>query len=101
MVDARAWRRGVAFLFLRSHCTTPTAHRGRPHNDGVTHHPDCLDSSPPTAVTQPNTPPIAGHSCLVPVTSLTSELKALYVFVEIGVDAQHLVASLRANLEGG
>lgn len=37
----------------------------------------------------------------MPVTSLTSELKALYVFVEIGVDAQHLVASLRANLEGG
>ena len=55
----------------------------------------------PPPVTQPNTPPIAGHSCLVPVTSLTSELKALYVFVEIGVDAQHLVASLRANLEGG
>lgn len=40
-----------------------------------------------------------GHSCLVPVTALASGLKALYVFVEIGVDAAHLVASLRANLE--
>lgn len=39
-----------------------------------------------------------GHSCLVPVTC--TSLKALYVFVEIGVDATHLIASLSRNLEG-
>ncbi|GAB5036237.1 diphthamide biosynthesis protein 1 [Nannochloropsis oceanica] len=39
-----------------------------------------------------------GHSCLVPVTC--TSLKALYVFVEIRVDATHLIASLSRNLEG-
>ncbi|EWM29993.1 diphthamide biosynthesis protein 1 [Nannochloropsis gaditana] len=38
-----------------------------------------------------------GHSCLVPVTC--TALKALYVFVEISVDAAHLIDSLRRNLE--
>lgn len=41
-----------------------------------------------------------GHSCLVPLTSLSANMKALYVFVEIGVDAQHLITSLKTNLEG-
>lgn len=43
---------------------------------------------------------IPGHSCLVPLTSLSSNLKALYVFVEIGVDSKHLTESLKSNLEG-
>ncbi|WFD33232.1 2-(3-amino-3-carboxypropyl)histidine synthase [Malassezia cuniculi] len=36
-----------------------------------------------------------GHSCLVPVDQ--TMIKTLYVFVEISVDSQHLLASIRAN----
>lgn len=36
-----------------------------------------------------------GHSCLVPVDQ--TMIKTLYVFVEIRVDTQHLLSSIRAN----
>ncbi|GAA5903190.1 hypothetical protein JCM8208_002232 [Rhodotorula glutinis] len=36
-----------------------------------------------------------GHSCLVPVDTTT--IKTLYVFVEIGVDRQHLAGTVRLN----
>lgn len=40
-----------------------------------------------------------GHSCLVPVDITT--IKALYVFVDIGIDISHLVNTLRRNLPSG
>ncbi|KAA1466297.1 Diphthamide synthesis [Dentipellis sp. KUC8613] len=36
-----------------------------------------------------------GHSCLVPMDQTT--IKTLYVFVEISIDSQHLVKTVRAN----
>jgi 2-(3-amino-3-carboxypropyl)histidine synthase len=36
-----------------------------------------------------------GHSCLVPVDNC--ELPVLYVFVDISIDVQHLVATIKAN----
>ncbi|KAJ1568312.1 Diphthamide biosynthesis protein 1 [Cladochytrium tenue] len=36
-----------------------------------------------------------GHSCLIPVTVTT--IKTLYVFVEIGIDMTHLLATVRLN----
>jgi 2-(3-amino-3-carboxypropyl)histidine synthase len=38
-----------------------------------------------------------GHSCLVPIDEMKPGLSVLYVFVEIGIDAQHLIDSLCAN----
>ncbi|CCG80788.1 Diphthamide biosynthesis protein [Taphrina deformans PYCC 5710] len=40
-----------------------------------------------------------GHSCLVPVDITT--IKALYVFVDIGIDIKHLVNTLRRNMPTG
>ncbi|KAG0252261.1 Diphthamide biosynthesis protein 1 [Actinomortierella ambigua] len=40
-----------------------------------------------------------GHSCLVPVDITT--IKTLYVFVDIGIDTQHFVATVRHNFEKG
>lgn len=37
-----------------------------------------------------------GHSCLVPIDITT--IKALYVFVDIGIDIKHLVNTLRRNM---
>lgn len=37
-----------------------------------------------------------GHSCLVPIDVTT--IKALYIFVDIGIDIKHLVATLRRNM---
>ena len=35
-----------------------------------------------------------GHSCLVPV-DVTSDVPAIYVFVDIKIDVEHLVATIR------
>ncbi|KAF9922379.1 Diphthamide biosynthesis protein 1 [Linnemannia zychae] len=40
-----------------------------------------------------------GHSCLVPVDITT--IKTLYVFVDIGIDVQHFIATIRKNFEKG
>ncbi|KAF9190746.1 Diphthamide biosynthesis protein 1 [Haplosporangium sp. Z 767] len=40
-----------------------------------------------------------GHSCLVPVDITT--IKTLYVFVDIGIDVQHFIATVRKNFERG
>ncbi|KAF9363304.1 Diphthamide biosynthesis protein 1 [Mortierella sp. NVP85] len=40
-----------------------------------------------------------GHSCLVPVDVTT--IKTLYVFVDIGIDVQHFIATVRKNFERG
>ncbi|KAI8973608.1 putative diphthamide synthesis protein-domain-containing protein [Mycotypha africana] len=40
-----------------------------------------------------------GHSCLVPVDITTIE--TLYVFVDIGIDTQHFVATVKKNFEKG
>ncbi|ORY85085.1 putative diphthamide synthesis protein-domain-containing protein, partial [Protomyces lactucae-debilis] len=40
-----------------------------------------------------------GHSCLVPVDITT--IKALYVFVDIGIDVQHLCNTIRRNMPAG
>ncbi|KAJ3299214.1 Diphthamide biosynthesis protein 1 [Blyttiomyces sp. JEL0837] len=40
-----------------------------------------------------------GHSCLVPVNITT--IKMLYVFVEIGIDTDHFVRTIRKNFEVG
>lgn len=37
-----------------------------------------------------------GHSCLVPVDITT--IKALYIFVDIGIDIRHLINTLRRNM---
>jgi len=39
-----------------------------------------------------------GHSCLIPVDT-TSEIKMLYVFVDIKLDSLHFIETLKANLE--
>ncbi|GFR40267.1 hypothetical protein Agub_g436, partial [Astrephomene gubernaculifera] len=38
-----------------------------------------------------------GHSCLVPVDLMSGGLPCLYVFVDIAVDVEHLVASVKLN----
>ena len=38
-----------------------------------------------------------GHSCLVP-TDVTSGIQCLYIFVDIKIDVDHLVASIRCAL---
>ncbi|RKP07571.1 putative diphthamide synthesis protein-domain-containing protein [Thamnocephalis sphaerospora] len=40
-----------------------------------------------------------GHSCLVPVD--VTSIKTMYVFVDIGIDTQHFVDTVRKNLEPG
>lgn len=40
-----------------------------------------------------------GHSCLVPVDITTIE--TLYVFVDIGIDTQHFIATVKKNFEKG
>eukprot|EP00850_Spirogloea_muscicola_P024875 SM001677S02992 [mRNA] locus=s1677:111:1679:+ [translate_table: standard] len=40
-----------------------------------------------------------GHSCLVPIDHTT--IPCMYVFVEIGIDVDHLVATVRRNFERG
>ncbi|MBE7180460.1 MAG: 2-(3-amino-3-carboxypropyl)histidine synthase [Terriglobus roseus] len=39
------------------------------------------------------------HSCLIPVD--VTKIKTLYVFVDIGVDVRHLVATVEANFQPG
>ena len=39
-----------------------------------------------------------GHSCLIPVDT-TSQIKMLYVFVDIKLDSLHFIETLKANLE--
>lgn len=41
-----------------------------------------------------------GHSCLVPVDS-TSEIKMLYVFVDIRIDISHFADSVKYNIPLG
>lgn len=38
-----------------------------------------------------------GHSCLVPV-DVTSDLPCIYVFVDIQIDTDHLVQTVRCDL---
>ncbi|KAI8839275.1 diphthamide biosynthesis protein 1-like protein [Chytridium lagenaria] len=40
-----------------------------------------------------------GHSCLVPVD--VTSIKTMYVFVDIGIDVQHFVDTVRFNFEPG
>ncbi|KAI8379227.1 putative diphthamide synthesis protein-domain-containing protein [Radiomyces spectabilis] len=40
-----------------------------------------------------------GHSCLVPVD--ITEINTLYVFVDIGIDTDHFIATIRKNFEPG
>ncbi|KAG5463553.1 MAG: putative diphthamide synthesis protein-domain-containing protein, partial [Olpidium bornovanus] len=40
-----------------------------------------------------------GHSCLVPVD--VTQMKTMYVFVDIGVDTQHFVDTVKKNFEPG
>jgi diphthamide biosynthesis enzyme Dph1/Dph2-like protein len=40
-----------------------------------------------------------GHSCLVPVDVTTIE--TLYVFVDIGIDTKHFIATVKKNFEKG
>ena len=37
-----------------------------------------------------------GHSCLVPV-DMTSDVPCIYVFVDIQIDVEHLVKTVRSN----
>ena len=39
-----------------------------------------------------------GHSCLVPIDSCC--IKTMYVFVEISVDTDHLIAAIKHNFDG-
>lgn len=41
-----------------------------------------------------------GHSCLVPVDT-TKGIKTLYVFVTIGIDVEHLIATVERNFQSG
>lgn len=41
-----------------------------------------------------------GHSCLVPVDT-TKGIKTLYVFVTIGIDVEHLLATIERNFQPG
>ena len=38
-----------------------------------------------------------GHSCLVPVDAMTAGLKMLYVFVDIQIDLDHFIETVRFN----
>jgi 2-(3-amino-3-carboxypropyl)histidine synthase len=38
-----------------------------------------------------------GHSCLIPINQTSSSVRMLYVFVEIAIDAEHIVQLLRAH----
>jgi len=38
-----------------------------------------------------------GHSCLVPVDAMTAGIKMLYVFVDIQIDLDHFIETLRYN----
>lgn len=40
-----------------------------------------------------------GHSCLVPVD--VTAIKTLYVFVDIGIDVDHFVETVRQNILAG
>ncbi|KAJ3317307.1 Diphthamide biosynthesis protein 1 [Boothiomyces sp. JEL0866] len=40
-----------------------------------------------------------GHSCLIPID--TTKIKTLYVFVDIGIDVQHFVDTVKLNVEVG
>ncbi|KAL9049543.1 MAG: hypothetical protein Q9162_007163 [Coniocarpon cinnabarinum] len=43
-----------------------------------------------------------GHSCLVPIDTTGKDgLKVMYVFVTIGIDVQHLVATIERNFQPG
>ena len=43
-----------------------------------------------------------GHSCLVPVdTTSKGGIKTLYVFVTIGIDVEHLIATIERNFQSG
>ena len=39
-----------------------------------------------------------GHSCLIPVDQ-TTQIKMLYVFVDIKLDSLHFIETVKANLE--
>lgn len=39
------------------------------------------------------------HSCLIPVS--VTKIQTLYVFVDIGIDAQHLIATIERNFKPG
>ena len=41
-----------------------------------------------------------GHSCLIPVDQ-TSDLKKLYVFVDIKMDSLHFVNNIKAHIKPG
>ena len=38
-----------------------------------------------------------GHSCLVPIDVMETSIKVLYVFVDISIDVQHVVETVKAN----
>ncbi|KAJ3309463.1 Diphthamide biosynthesis protein 1 [Boothiomyces sp. JEL0838] len=40
-----------------------------------------------------------GHSCLIPID--TTKIKTLYVFVDIGIDIQHFIDTVKYNVEIG
>ncbi|PVU98154.1 hypothetical protein BB559_001752 [Furculomyces boomerangus] len=40
-----------------------------------------------------------GHSCLIPVN--VTKIKTMYVFVEIGINTQHFVDTIKLNFESG
>ncbi|KAJ3255795.1 Diphthamide biosynthesis protein 1 [Boothiomyces macroporosus] len=40
-----------------------------------------------------------GHSCLIPID--TTKIKTLYVFVDIGIDIQHFIDTVKYNVEVG
>src|SRR5579862_8307764 len=40
-----------------------------------------------------------GHSCLIPVDQ--TPIKTLYIFVDILIDSQHLIAAIRRNFSPG
>ena len=42
-----------------------------------------------------------GHSCLVPVDAMTAGLKMLYVFVDIQIDLDHFIETVRFNFPLG
>jgi len=42
-----------------------------------------------------------GHSCLVPVDAMSTGIKTLYVFVTIGIDVEHLIATVERNFLSG
>ena len=42
-----------------------------------------------------------GHSCLVPVDAMTQGIKMLYVFVDIQIDLDHFIQTIRFNFPLG